>query len=72
MKSEKFFKWVWNVNSLVLLIGLIITLLAVSFNFAGFLFKADNKVAHQALNLAKDEKRQENWKLGYPRKVEGE
>lgn len=69
MKSEKFFKWVWNVNGLVLLIGLIITLLAVGFNFAGFLFKADNKVTHQALNLAKDEKRQENWKLGYPRKV---
>ncbi|MAE01327.1 MULTISPECIES: hypothetical protein [Pseudoalteromonas] len=69
MKSEKFFKWVWNINGLVLLIGLIITILVVGYNLASFLFKSNTQMDHQALNLAEDEKQQEKWKLGYPRKV---
>lgn len=71
MKSEKFFKWVWNVNGLILLLGLIIGAAAIGYNFVAYLLKSDNYVQQQTLNLAEDEKQQEKWKLGYPRKVEG-
>ena len=71
MKSEKFFKWVWNVNGLILLLGLIIGAAAIGYNFVAYLLKSDNHVQQQTLNLAEDEKQQEKWKLGYPGKVEG-
>ena len=72
MKSEKFFKWVWNVNGLILLMGLIIGAAAIGYNFVAYLLKSDNHVQQQTLNLAEDEQQQEKWKPGNTRKGGGE
>ena len=68
MKSDRFFKWIWNFNGLVLFIGIVIGTVFVSYQLISVLFKAE-VVAQPTLNLAQDDKKEEKWSLGYPRQV---
>ncbi len=68
MKSDRFFKWIWNFNGLVLFIGIVIGAVFISYQLISVLFKAD-VVEQPTLNLAQDVKKEEKWSLGYPRKV---
>lgn len=68
MKLDKVFKWIWNFNGLILFIGIIIGTLFISYQLISVIFK-DNVVEQPALNLAQDDKKEEKWSLGYPRKV---
>ena len=68
MKSDKFFKWIWNVNGLILFVGIVIAVLFISYQLISVLFKNDF-VEQPTLNLAQDNKKEEKWSLGYPRKV---
>lgn len=69
MKSDKFFKWVWHLNGLVLFSGLIIAMLFVLFQLASVIFKDQNLIKQTTLNLAQDDNKEENWRLGYPHKI---
>ena len=71
MKSDKFFKWVWNLNGLVLFSGLIIAILFVFYQLASVIFKDQILVKKTTLNLAQDDNKEENWRLGYPHKISG-
>ena len=71
MKSDKFFKWVWHLNGLVLFSGLIIAMLFVLFQLASVIFKDQNLIKQTTLNLAQDDNKEENWRLGYPHKISG-
>ncbi|MEI4551264.1 hypothetical protein [Pseudoalteromonas spongiae] len=68
MKTDRFFKWIWNFNGLVLFIGIVIGTLFISYQIALVFFKGD-VVEQPTLNLAQDDKKEEKWSLGYPRKV---
>ncbi len=68
MKADRFFKWIWNFNGLVLFIGIVIGSLFISYQIVSTFFK--NEIVEQpTLNLAQDDKKEEKWSLGYPRKV---
>ena len=69
MESDKFFKWVWHLNGLVLFSGLIIAMLFVLFQLASVIFKDQNLIKQTTLNLAQDDNKEENWRLGYPHKI---
>ncbi|ODB43248.1 hypothetical protein BB427_23235 [Pseudoalteromonas sp. BMB] len=68
MKTDRFFKWIWNFNGLVLFIGIVTGTLFISYQIALIFFK-DDVVEQPTLNLAQDDKKEEKWGLGYPRKV---
>lgn len=68
MKTDKVFKWIWNVNGTVLLLGLILTLTTVSYELIKGVFKSDSPV-RPSLNLAEDEDGEEQWSLGYPNRI---
>ncbi|WP_416306439.1 hypothetical protein [Neptunicella sp. SCSIO 80796] len=68
MKTDRFFKWIWNFNGLVLFIGIVIGTLFISYQIVSVFFK-DEVVEQPTLNLAQDDKKEEKWSLGYPRKV---
>jgi hypothetical protein len=70
MKSDKFFKWIWNFNGLVLFLGIVISTLFFSYQVIITFFKAD-RIERTTLNLAKDSKNEEKWRLGYPQKIKG-
>jgi len=69
MESDKFFKWVWHLNGLVLFSGLIIAMLFGLFQLASVIFKDQNLIKQTTLNLAQDDNKEENWRLGYPHKI---
>ena len=69
MKLDKFFKWVWHLNGLVLFGGLIIAMLFVLFQLASVIFKDQNLIKQTTLNLAQDDNKEENWRLDYPHKI---
>ena len=68
MKSDRFFKWIWNFNGLVLFIGIIIFTIFITYQFTSTFFK-DEKVEQPTLNLAEDNQNNEKWSLGYPQYV---
>ncbi len=68
MKSDRFFKWIWNFNGLVLFIGIIIFTIFIAYQFTSTFFK-DEKVEQPTLNLAEDNQNNEKWSLGYPQYV---
>lgn len=68
MKTDRVFKWIWNINGLVLLLGLILTLTVVSYQLSKDIFK-DSTDQHPSLNLATDEDGEEKWNLGYPNRI---
>jgi hypothetical protein len=68
MKTDRFFKWIWNFNGLVLFIGIVVGALFISYQIGSAFFK-DEVVEQPTLNLAQDDKKEEKWSLGYPRKV---
>tara|TARA_R110001592_G_scaffold361718_1_gene673238 strand:+ start:663 stop:1394 length:732 start_codon:yes stop_codon:yes gene_type:complete len=68
MKSDRFFKWIWNFNGLILFIGIVIGTVFISYQLISVFFKAE-VVEQPTLNLAQDDKKEEKWSLGYPRKV---
>jgi len=70
MKSDRFFKWVWNINGLVLLLGLIIGILSISYLIVSNIFTSNSNI-QPTLNLAQDESAEEKWSLGYPRDIGG-
>jgi hypothetical protein len=70
MKSDKFFKWIWNFNGLVLFLGIVITTLFISYQIVTSFFK-DDGIERTTLNLAKDSENEEKWSLGSPRKISG-
>ncbi|WP_076419081.1 hypothetical protein [Colwellia sp. UCD-KL20] len=65
MKSDKFFKWIWNFNGLILFVGIILGSLLIVYQLSKPLFKKDT-VAPPTLNLAEDADDEEKWSLGYP------
>ncbi|MBB1308995.1 hypothetical protein H5162_06015 [Pseudoalteromonas sp. SR41-8] len=68
MNSDKFFKWVWNLNGIILLVGVLIATALISVKLVTTVFN-DNDVEPPALNLADDKNEEEKWRLGYPRRV---
>lgn len=68
MNSDKFFKWVWNLNGIILLVGVLIATALISVQLVTTVFN-DNDVEPPALNLADDKNEEEKWRLGYPRRV---
>ncbi|KPH60202.1 hypothetical protein AMS58_18465 [Pseudoalteromonas porphyrae] len=68
MKSETFFKWVWNLNGLILLLGIVIGTLLISYQLAQTIF-SDNYIEPPTLNLADDKNEEEKWRLGYPQRI---
>lgn len=68
MKTDRFFKWIWNFNGLVLFIGIVICSVFLSYQLISVFLK-DNTVEQPALTLAQDDKKEEKWSLGYPRQV---
>lgn len=68
MKSEKFFKWIWHFNGLILFIVIVVGGVSITYQFVTSLWDRDTK-PQPTLNLAKDDKQEEKWRLGYPRKV---
>ncbi|WP_448568204.1 hypothetical protein [Thalassotalea ganghwensis] len=68
MKTDRFFKWIWNFNGLILFIGIVIGTLLISYQLISAFLK-DDVVDQPTLNLAQDEKKEEKWSLGYPSKV---
>ncbi|NQY38150.1 MAG: hypothetical protein HRT37_25035 [Alteromonadaceae bacterium] len=68
MKSENFFKWVWNINSLVILFTVTVILLTISYEIIKPFFREQPR-EEQALSLAKDINGEEKWSLGYPTKI---
>jgi len=70
MKSEKFFKWVWNINGLMLLGAALLLFVFLSYQFAQESFREEHKTS-QTLNLAEDSKGDKKWSLGYPEQITG-
>jgi len=70
MKPDRFFKWIWNINGLVALIGLILTVLFISYQLISEILTNYNEPI-QTLNLADDVKGEENWSLGNPIEISG-
>lgn len=70
MKSYRFFKWVWNINGLILLSGLIFGVISIAFILVSNLFEYTD-TEQPTLNLAQDENAEEKWSLGYPHEIEG-
>ncbi|MCF6193564.1 MAG: hypothetical protein L3J46_04435 [Kangiellaceae bacterium] len=70
MKSEKFFKWVWNINGLLLLTGILLMSLLIAYQLVKELSREEQEPT-QTLNLAEDSTGEEKWSLGYPQKVVG-
>lgn len=68
MNSDKFFKWVWNLNGIILLVGVLITTVLISVQLVTTVFN-DNDVEPPRLNLAEDKNEEEKWRLGYPQRV---
>lgn len=68
MNSDKFFKWVWNLNGIILLVGVLITTALISVQLVTAIF-SDSYVEPPRLNLAEDKNEEEKWRLGYPRRV---
>ena len=68
MKTDKVFKWIWNINGLILLLGLIITLFVISYQLSKDIFK-DTYNWQPSLNLALNEDGEEKWSLGYPNRI---
>lgn len=69
MNSEKFFKWVWRLNGLILLIGVTAILVIVSYEFS----KDRNYRAPEPIvvGIAEDPEGKEKWSLGHPTHVSG-
>jgi len=70
MKIDKFFKWVWNINGLILLIGASILTIIIAYQLTKDFFREEAR-STQTLSLAEDSKGEENWSLGYPEYIEG-
>ncbi|GHB75273.1 hypothetical protein GCM10008107_26090 [Psychrosphaera saromensis] len=68
MKSERFFKWMWNFNGLVLFLGISVGILFFGYQITKHLLKEDY-VPPQTLNLADDKEDEEKWSLGYPNRI---
>lgn len=68
MKSDNFFKWVWNLNGIILLVGVLIATALISVQLVETIF-SDNYVEPPALNLADDKNEEEKWRLGFPQRV---
>lgn len=68
MNSDKFFKWVWNLNGIILLVGVLIATALISVQLVTAIF-SDNDVEPPRLNLAEDKNEEEKWRLGYPRRI---
>ncbi|BDF93865.1 hypothetical protein [Pseudoalteromonas sp. KAN5] len=68
MKSDIFFKWVWNLNGIILLVGVLIATALISVQLVETIF-SDNYVEPPTLNLADDKNEEEKWRLGYPQRV---
>ncbi len=70
MNTDKIFKRIWNINGLILLIGLLIIITTQVYQFTIDLFR--DEVRHeQTLDLADDNENAEKWSLGYPEKIPG-
>lgn len=68
MKSDKFFKWIWNFNGVVIFVGVIIFTVFLTYQFTSKFFE-DERVGQPTLNLAEDNQNNEKWSLGYPKYV---
>jgi len=68
MKSDKLFKSIWNINGLLIFIGIVISILFIAFQILSNIFDTSNN-EQPVLNLAQDEKQEEKWSLGYPQKI---
>jgi len=68
MRTDKVFKWIWNINGLILLMGLILALVVISYQLSEYIFK-DSPNEQPTLNLATDKDGEEKWNLGYPNRI---
>ena len=68
MKSERFFKWIWNFNGLVLFLGISVGVIFIGYEITVSILK-DDYVEPQTLNLADDEADEEKWSLGHPNRI---
>lgn len=70
MKFDTFFKWIWNLNGLVLFFGIIIFTVIITYEFSSVFFKND-VIEQPTLNLTEDNQNKEKWSLGYPEYIRG-
>ncbi len=70
MNTDKFFKRIWNINSVIILLGSLCILASLASSLARDLFR-DKIMPEQTLDLAADTQNDEKWSLGYPEKIQG-
>jgi hypothetical protein len=69
MDENRFFKFVWRFNGIIIMVVLVLALGAVCFNMGKELFSARSPQVIK--NVAEDPLGQEKWRLGYPQQIEG-
>ncbi len=66
MENNKFFKFVWRFNGIAIMVAIVLAILMMSGSvLEGLWRKKEPTIA----NVAKDPDGQENWRLGYARKI---
>lgn len=69
MEENRFFRIIWRINSITILIFLLLIIGFVAFNFIKEVF--DRKKPPVITNIAVDPQGQEKWTLGRPQEIEG-
>jgi hypothetical protein len=69
MDENKFFKFVWRFNGIIIMVALVATFGVVCYNIGKELFS--NRAPQIIKNVAEDPLGQEKWRLGYPQQIEG-
>jgi len=68
MKADKVFKWIWNFNGIAILAVTFIFTVLIGYQLISD-FYPDEPIEVPKLNLAEDDKNQENWRLGFPLQI---
>lgn len=68
MKTDNLFKFIWNVNGLAIFAGIVIAAVMLLVALVGDIIDGPRHVP-APVNLAEDNKQEENWQLGYGRSI---
>lgn len=69
MDENRFFKFVWRFNGIIIMVALVLALGVVCYNIGKELF--GSRAPQVIKNVAEDPSGQEKWRLGYPQQIEG-
>ena len=66
---DHFFKWIWRLNGLIVLVAALMVVFNLSFMFLQDVFRDEPQVV--VTGIAEDPEGMENWVLGRPRHIDG-